>query len=217
MHILKIGPSALEIIDAKILKMAQASYPELKRFPKNLQAVLLIEFDHSKKDGVDKQMQSLKLKFKKINNLAIDLETFSNPIDMKTIWSLRKKSLLFTYKVRIDNKRPQSFVEDIVVTPNKLATLITHLNKIYKKYEVDAMVYGHAGDGHLHSRPLLDLTDPTDNQKMITLADEIFKLTTKLGGSITGEHGDGLSRSEYIKSVYGKLSSSNRSIQCSTK
>ena len=203
MHILKIGPSALEIIDAKILKMAQASYPELTQFPKNLQAVLLVEFDHSTKDGVDKQMQSLKLKFKKINNLAIDLETFSNPVDMKKIWSLRKKSLLFTYKVRIDNKRPQSFVEDIVVTPNKLATFITNLNKIYKKYGVDAMVYGHAGDGHLHSRPLLDLTDPTDNQKMITLADEIFKLTTKLGGSITGEHGDGLSRSEYIKSVYG--------------
>ena len=90
-HILKIGPSALEIIDAKILKMAQSSHPELKRFPKNLQAVLLVEFDHSQKDGIDKKMQSLKLKFQKINNLAIDLETFSDPINMKKIWSLRKK------------------------------------------------------------------------------------------------------------------------------
>ena len=203
MDLLKFEPSALEIIDSQILNMAKTSYPDIvESIPNYIKAVILTEFDGSVKRKVIDKVTDLK-KLVKRKKLSQGITISYDEAGMKKLWGLRKKALLFTYKLRRGDKRPVTFVEDTVVDPSRLGEYIRKLYEIYEKYGLETVIYGHAGDGHLHSRPLLDLKNTEDNEIMVKVADEVFSLVTSFGGSITGEHGDGLSRSEYIKSVYG--------------
>ncbi len=102
-----------------------------------------------------------------------------------------------------DKKHPAEFMEDISVGNERLGEYISGLQKIGKKYDIAMSFFGHAGDGLLHIRPFLDLTDPAEVQKMRKIADEVFELAWSLGGTISGEHADGLARTGFVKKQYG--------------
>jgi anaerobic glycerol-3-phosphate dehydrogenase C subunit len=94
-------------------------------------------------------------------------------------------------------------MEDTSVDHNRLGRYIAGLQEIAKKHSLEMSFFGHAGDGELHLRPYLDLSDPADVAKMRIVAEEVFSLVWSLGGSISGEHGDGLIRAAYVKRQYG--------------
>ena len=203
-EILKLEPSALELLDSRIVDLAAALYPELKnRLLFELKALLLVEFDgwnmEEIKDKFEKLRQLLESKVGLVDRVHIALD----PDEIKKLWEIRKKALPFAYKYRKGGKRPIAFIEDTVVDPQMLGHYIKALYEIYDKYGIEGVIYGHAGDGHLHTRPLLDLKDSHDIEIMEKVASEVFALAKKLGGSITGEHGDGLARAEFIKFLYG--------------
>jgi Fe-S oxidoreductase len=85
----------------------------------------------------------------------------------------------------------------------RLGKYITALNKLGKKYDIAMSFYGHAGDGELHIRPYMDLSEPAEVEKMRVIADDVFSLAWSLGGAISAEHGDGLVRVAFIKKQYG--------------
>ena len=89
------------------------------------------------------------------------------------------------------------------VEHTKLGRYIAGLEKIGARYNIPMAFYGHAGDGELHIRPYLDLSRPEDVQRMLKIAEDVFGLAWSLGGTISGEHADGLLRAAFIKRQYG--------------
>ncbi|MHC5157269.1 MAG: FAD-linked oxidase C-terminal domain-containing protein, partial [Planctomycetota bacterium] len=98
---------------------------------------------------------------------------------------------------------PTAFIEDISVDNSQLDKYIAGLEVIAKKYDIPTAYYGHAGDGELHIRPYLDLSVPNEVKRMRQVAEEVFSLAWSLGGSISGEHADGLLRAAFIEKQYG--------------
>lgn len=94
-------------------------------------------------------------------------------------------------------------MEDVSVDHRQLADYIAGLQEIGTKYDFAVSFFGHAGDGELHLRPFLDLSDPADVEKMRAIANDVFSLAWSLGGSISGEHADGLVRAAFVRKQYG--------------
>ena len=101
--------------------------------------------------------------------------------------------------------RPVAFVEDVAVPPAALPDFLVRLQNTLKRHQVTASLYGHVGHGQLHIRPFLDLTQTDDVRKMEDLAADLYREVFEVGGSISGEHGDGLSRTPFIRQQYGEL------------
>ena len=102
-------------------------------------------------------------------------------------------------------RRPVPFMEDIAVPPEALAEYFQRLQDILKSFEVSWTVYAHAGDGQLHIRPFLDMGDPGDVAKLEPMATAVLDAALDLGGSISGEHGCGLARTQFLRRQSGDL------------
>jgi len=204
-HILTLEPSAIELVDDGIVRLASSLYPDLKeRVPDYVKAVLLVEFDGDDIEAIKSSVSKLEHLITVDRPFAKHFEAAFDPAEMKKLWDVRKKALAFAFKMREGNRRVVSFIEDTLVEPSKLGIFIKKLYEIYDKYGVKGVVYGHAGDGHVHTRPLLDLKSESDRQIMVKIAEETFALAKEYNGSITGEHGDGLARVDFIKFQYGE-------------
>jgi len=94
-------------------------------------------------------------------------------------------------------------MEDTSVENSRLGEYISGLQEIAKRYDITMSFYGHAGDGLLHVRPCLDLSDPADVKKMRSMANDVFSLVWSLSGTISGEHADGLVRAPFVRQQYG--------------
>ena len=101
--------------------------------------------------------------------------------------------------------RPTPCIEDIAVPPAALPVFLRHVQDTLKRLQVTASVFGHAGHGQLHIRPFLDLANPDDVRTMESLAAELYEKVWLLRGTISGEHGDGLSRTPFLARQYGPL------------
>ena len=93
-------------------------------------------------------------------------------------------------------------VEDLVVPPEELGRLLKKVCGAFEELGLDYIMYGHAGDANLHARPLLDPGSHADNRIMRDLMEECFEATWKMGGSMSGEHGDGRLRAGYVERQY---------------
>jgi hypothetical protein len=95
-------------------------------------------------------------------------------------------------------------IEDGIVPLDKLEAYIQGVYQLFAANQLQAAIWGHAGDGNLHMQPFLDLSQIGDRQKAFRLIDEYYKLVISLGGSTSGEHGDGRLRAPYLKQLYGE-------------
>jgi FAD/FMN-containing dehydrogenase len=95
-----------------------------------------------------------------------------------------------------------------VVRPELLAEHTADLLRIYQENKLDYVFYGHVGDGNMHTRPLVNTSSAKEIELMCNIAKDVFANVIKRGGSISGEHGDGLARTGYIEMMYGKQISS---------
>ena len=183
--ITQLKPSAAEIIDYNIIKHIKI------KTPVNTGCLLFVEFDYN--------IQQNKNKIQKIiSGKIIKLEYNLNEI--KKLWSFRNSALGFSLKSITKNETMPTLIEDAVVPVKRLPLLVKILDIISKKYNLKMIVYGHAGNGNLHIRPILKRKDRYLIKK---IAFEFFTGVIEIGGSITGEHGDGLARSEFVKLQYG--------------
>ncbi|MFI5617991.1 FAD-binding and (Fe-S)-binding domain-containing protein [Streptomyces sp. NPDC051567] len=125
------------------------------------------------------------------------------PGEQGALMKVRKASLGLLMAASEGTKRPLAFVEDTAVDPVHLPAYTRRFKEVLDRHGLKAGFYGHCSVGCLHIRPFLDLTDPTQQQTMRAVAEEIKDLVTEYGGVNSSEHGDGLARSEFNRELFG--------------
>jgi Fe-S oxidoreductase len=125
-----------------------------------------------------------------------------DPAEQANVWKVRKAALPLLLGLPGD-KKPIAFVEDTAVAPEKVPEFIRRFVGILDEYHTVGSFYAHAGAGCLHIRPLVNLKEGAEVRKMTEIADEVFELVMEFGGSMSGEHGDGLARSHFNERLFG--------------
>jgi Fe-S oxidoreductase len=136
--------------------------------------------------------------------LAFDARLAHDPFEVELFWQLARRVVPTLHRMK-GNVRPVPIVEDVAVPPAQLPDFLVRLQNTLKRHQVTASLYGHVGHGQLHIRPFLDLGRAEDVQKLDGLAHDLYAHVFEIGGTISGEHGDGLSRTPFIRQQYGPL------------
>jgi len=204
-HIVKLDPSAVELVDRTLIDLARS----IPAFSASIEwfvqgrpdAVLLVEFA-----GDDAAAERAKLG--ELSQLLADLGLPGavleaiEPAFQSEIWEVRKAGLNIVMSMKGDGK-PVSFIEDCAVPLPDLAEYTRRLEEVFAKHGTRGTWYAHASVGTLHVRPILNLKLEVGAQKMRAIAEEAFALVREYKGSHSGEHGDGLVRSEFHEVMYG--------------
>ncbi|MDP4261817.1 MAG: FAD-linked oxidase C-terminal domain-containing protein [Bacteroidota bacterium] len=200
---LKYKPSASELIDHYILECTRNNIEQLKnRFfvQGDPGAILVIEFIRETRAEVEAMAKQVE------NDMRAAGLGYHFPLlfgdDTKKIWTLRKAGLGLLGNMPGDDKAVP-VIEDTAVDVNDLPAYIREFNEILKKYGLYAVHYAHAGSGELHLRPIINLKTEEGNKLFRTIAEEIATLVKKYNGSLSGEHGDGRLRGEFIRQMVG--------------
>lgn len=198
--IVKTAPAACELMDETLINLAVDQLPQYRDIlPAGAAAVLLIEHVGDTETEVRERIE--------VTDLAVGKRASGRTIiisaaDQARVWKSRKDAGPLLYRKR-RREHPAEFMEDASVDHTRLADYIEGLQQIERKYGTTMSFFGHAGDGELHLRPYLDLSSPRDVEKMQAMAEEVFSLVWSLGGSISGEHADGLLRAGFVRRQYG--------------
>jgi FAD/FMN-containing dehydrogenase/Fe-S oxidoreductase len=194
------GASACELMDKTLIDMAIEAMPEYGDvLPVGSVTALLVEHTG---DTAEQVREKIEATDSKVGKLASGRRIVFEPKQQKRLWKSRKDAAALLER-RKGRKRPVPFVEDVSVENKRLAEYISGLEKIGKRYDIAMSFYGHAGDGELHVRPYLDLSDPAGVEKMRSIANDVFSLAWSLGGTISGEHAVGLVRAAFLRRQYG--------------
>lgn len=203
-HIVTLGPVAVELIDRSMINLARGN-PEFgptldQALVGEPAAILIVEFA-----GHDRTAQLRKLDH--LDELIADLGHPGSvvrlvaPEKQTALWGVRKAALNIMMSLHGDGK-PVSFIEDCAVPLERLAEYTSRLTEIFRKYGTSGTWYAHASVGTLHVRPILDMH--TDGAvKMRAIAEEASALVREFKGAYSGEHGDGLARSEWVSWQFG--------------
>ncbi|MBE0535384.1 MAG: anaerobic glycerol-3-phosphate dehydrogenase subunit C [Phycisphaerae bacterium] len=198
--IVDCGASTCELMDQAVLKMAAESLPAYRDiFPVHCAAALLVEHNGRSQAEVLAKIEKTE---RALGGLAGACKRVLDANQQKRLWKSRKDAVPLLHREK-GPRQPIPFMEDVSVENTRLAEYLRGLAAIGKKYGISLVYYGHAGDGELHVRPYLDLTSADDIRKMQSLAAEAFELAWSLGGTISGEHADGLLRTGFIRRQYG--------------
>ena len=207
-HIVKLGPTAVELVDRTMIDLARGN-PSFKKTIESAlidsaaqtpEAILLVEFS-------GEAHAPLLDKLKALQELMADLGLPGSVVPMpdaslqKNLWEVRKAGLNIMMSLKGDGK-PVSFIEDCAVPLESLADYTQALTEVFSKYGSRGTWYAHASVGTLHVRPILDMRRD-GAQKMRAVAEEASALVRKYKGAYSGEHGDGLCRGEWISWQFG--------------
>ena len=201
---LKYGPSASELIDHYILECTKDNIEQSKnRFfvQGDPGAILVIEFARETREEVREIASKVEADMRSAG-LGYHFPLLFGE-DTKKIWTLRKAGLGLLSNLPGDEKAVP-VIEDTAVDVNDLPDFIADFNKILEKYGLYSVHYAHAGSGEIHLRPIINLKTKEGNQLFRTIAEEIATLVKKYHGSLSGEHGDGRLRGEFIRQMVGE-------------
>jgi FAD/FMN-containing dehydrogenase/Fe-S oxidoreductase len=203
-HIVKLDPDAVELVDRTMIDLARANRafePVVREFVRGAPAaILLVEFA-----GDDRAAQIAKLA--RLVELMGDLGLPGSVVEItdaklqKDVWEVRKAGLNIMMSMKGDGK-PVSFIEDCAVPLEHLAEYTDRLTKVFEKHGTTGTWYAHASVGTLHVRPILDMR-ADGARKMRAIAEEACAMVREFKGAYSGEHGDGLVRSEWIEPIVG--------------
>ncbi len=203
--IVELVPTAVEVVDRTMMDLARrlpTFRATLERYVKGApDAILLVEF------AGDEQAPLLE-SLKRLEQLLADHghpDSVVRMMDAKSqadMTAVRKAGLNIMMSMKGDGK-PVSFIEDCAVPLNDLAEFTDRLTKVFHKHGTEGTWYAHASVGCLHVRPILNMKDESGARKMRAIAEEAFSIVKEYKGSHSGEHGDGLSRSEFHQMMFG--------------
>jgi len=200
-----LGPSACDLMDRRHLSLARESAAFYDQsIPAETEAVLLVEFDGETIAEVRTRGQQLIDRVRRKKRLAFHALQTQDKVEMEWYGRLAKKVVPTLYRMK-GASRPIPFIEDLAVPLTSLADFLVRMQNVLKRHEVIASLFAHAGHGQLHLRPFLDLADPADAAKIAPLAADLYHEVLDVGGTISGEHAAGLSRTAFIRQQYGPL------------
>jgi Fe-S oxidoreductase len=200
---LKYHPFASELIDHYILDCTKDNIEQRKnRFfvQGNPQAILVIEYAKNSREEVEEIARKVEEEMR-AEGLGYHFPLLFGA-DTKKIWNLRKAGLGLLGNIAGDEKAVP-VIEDTAVDVQELPAYIREFNEILKKYDLHSVHYAHAGSGEIHLRPILNLKTEKGRAMFRTIAEEIAILVKKYNGSLSGEHGDGRLRGEFIPKMIG--------------
>jgi len=183
-----ILPSVLEILGRETIvainQNTDLNLPEVD-------AMLLVETDGYTSGETEYQMKKILNIFRK--NHAQEVKEAKSEAEVTELWKARKSAYAVLARIKT-----HFVLEDVTVPIGKVAKMLRGVNEIAKKYNLQIATFGHAGDGNLHPQILYDGYDPDQVKRMEAASGELFKLAISLEGTLTGEHGIGLSKARYM-------------------
>ncbi|MCE7061575.1 FAD-binding and (Fe-S)-binding domain-containing protein [Dyadobacter sp. CY343] len=205
---LKYGPHAVELIDDYVLECAATNAEQKKNafFVKNkpdgnFPAILVVDLSRETKEEVEQLAAAME---QELREAGIG---FHYPLlfgdDTKKIWTLRKAGLGLLANIPGDEKAV-AVIEDTAIDVYDQPEYIRDFNEILKKHGMSAVHYAHAGSGELHLRPIINLKTSEGHRQFRMIAEEIADLVKRYDGSLSGEHGDGRLRGEFIPKMVGQ-------------
>jgi FAD/FMN-containing dehydrogenase/Fe-S oxidoreductase len=201
---LRHAPRACELMDHNILECTKANLEQrLNRFfvEGDPSAILAVELAAPTGEAVAEEAARLEAELR-AGGLGYHYPVVWGP-DQNRVWNLRKAALGLLSNIPGDAK-PVAVIEDTAIDPKDLPAFVQEFDKILSRHRLSAVHYGHAGSGELHLRPILNLKDPEHRRLFRVVATEVAQLVKRYGGSLSGEHGDGRLRGEFLPLMVGE-------------
>ena len=204
--LVELGPVAVELADRNVLDLG-ANIPLFKRILADItrgepECLLLVEF-------AGEDLDALKRDLKRLDQCMSDhgfpdaVVEVLEPGRQRSIWDMRESCMNIMMSMKGDGK-PVSFIEDCAVPLEHLADYTSAINDLFARHGTRGTWYAHASVGCLHVRPILNMKSADDIMRMRAIAEGAIELVRKFKGSYSGEHGDGISRSEFIAPMFGE-------------
>ncbi|OGW56777.1 MAG: glycolate oxidase subunit GlcD [Nitrospirae bacterium RIFCSPLOW2_12_42_9] len=190
-----VRPSVLEFLDRESIRVVRDLLPLKAR--EKAEAMLLIELD-GPEGTVDKGLPKIEEICKRSG--ALDFEVASTSSDRERLWTARRSVSPALYKIN-----PTKINEDVVVPRSRLSELIVEIENISLKYKLQIVSFGHAGDGNLHINIMTDEKNHEEFERAKKAVKALFEATLRLNGSISGEHGIGVTKASFLSMEVGKM------------
>ena len=196
----ELMPSALEILDSTYLALGRELMPAAGHLLRpDAEAMLYIEFDGELQQDVEEMLERFRIVSSEAGSSGF--LQFSTDTQRKELWNLREA---VSERINCDKwKGKTSFVEDVAVPLENLPGYITGLKEVLSHHQIPFCVYGHAGGGNIHCATFVDLMNLGHYRRIDLVASEVADLAIALGGTLSGEHGDGFVRTPFLERLYG--------------
>ncbi|HEX4594320.1 MAG TPA: FAD-linked oxidase C-terminal domain-containing protein [Bryobacteraceae bacterium] len=203
--ILRHGPSAVEVMDRSILDNTRqnAVLDKIRTtfIGGDPEATLCVEFYGDRKEDLPPRLSTLEQDLRS-QKLGFQYRIETEPAGQARIWSLREAALGLSMAMK-EEAKSIPFVEDTAVAPDKLSNFIGRFLTILRSHDTSAGIYAHASVGCLHVRPVINMKTEQGIRAFETIAQEVAELVLEFGGALSGEHGDGLVRSPFMRQMFG--------------
>lgn len=204
--IVALKPTAVELVDRTLIELARTN-PAFRESVNHFMvgdpaALLLVEFAGEDRSDVLRSLGQLVELMDSLGFSAGVVRATDEPLQDE-IWDVRRAALNIVMSMKGDAK-PVSFIEDCAVPLEHLAAYTTGLEDVFARHGTEGTWYAHASVGCLHVRPTLNIKDQLDVNKMRSIAEEAHEMVRAFKGSHSGEHGDGIVRSEFIEPLLGR-------------
>mgnify|MGYP000147401420 CR=1 FL=1 len=201
---LEYDASAVELMDDEVFRLASQSseYAQYAEpIPDETAAALMLEFDSEVVDDFQSAVGRTNTAFLDEGRAFDHIEAYTEDAQAD-LWKLRKAAIPLLMSLQGDPK-PYPFIEDASVPPEELAEYVQKFEDVLADHDTSAAYFAHAGSGTLHIRPILNLKDEDGIEAMHSIADDVTDLVLDHHGAFSGEHGDGMARTEFNPKMYG--------------
>jgi FAD/FMN-containing dehydrogenase len=164
--------------------------------------VLLVEFNSDSPEETAQKVHQMRLDLHPFDSKEV-YEEDETEQKARKFWIMRRESFNLLRK-KVHDKHTAPFIDDLVVPPQHLPQFLPELRKIINKYKLLATVAGHMGDGNFHVIPLMKIEEQSERDKLTPTMKEVNELVLKYGGSLSGEHNDGMTRGPWLTQMYGE-------------
>jgi len=203
---IRFMPSFLKLLGLRrfihlLLTLIPDGLQLLRGIPK---LILMVEFNGETEEEVREKVKALHRSLGALR-ARYEINGFEeDPSESKSekFWIMRRYSFQLL-RSKVKDKHTAPFIDDLVVPPARLSEFLPRIRKIIKKYKLFATIAGHMGDGNFHIIPLMKIEDPKERAKLLPAMKEVNTLVIKYGGSVSGEHNDGLVRGPWLEMMYG--------------
>ena len=204
---------ACDLMDRRHLSLAREMDPRYEfLIPPEAEAVLLVEREADSPEQVRDALREVERLLIDELKLASSAHVALDPHDQDLLWNLARRYVPTLYRLR-GPSRPVPFVEDIAVPPTELPKFLQQTLETLRRLQITASIFGHAAHGQLHIRPFLDLASEVDVQNLRALAAELYGHVWEAGGTISGEHAEGYSRTPFAIGQHGPLTEAFREVK----
>lgn len=170
----------------------------LRYLPFLPQIVMMIEFEGDNQAEIERKIHKLQTK---LESMHVECQPARDKKHEEKFWTIRRESFNLLRK-NVRNRHTAPFIDDLIVPPSTLPKFLPALSEILDRYKLTYAVQGHMGDGNFHIIPLMDLSLPSEREKIPLVLNEVTDLVVSVGGSLSGEHNDGLVRGPFLGRMY---------------